>query len=102
MLLLCLFRVSSDSGRDSYASESYSLDMVDFDVVLGSVEEVNVVRHFPRCVHDDLPGIPSVREVEFTIDLLLGTGPISLTSYRMASAEIRELKFSCKNWLIRI
>ena len=23
------------------------LDMVDFDVVLGSVEEVNVVRHFP-------------------------------------------------------
>ena len=23
------------------------LDVVDFDVVLGSVEEVNVVRHFP-------------------------------------------------------
>ena len=30
--------------------------------------------------------------MEFTSDLLPGTGPISLTSYRMAPAEIRELK----------
>ena len=30
--------------------------------------------------------------MEFTIDLLPGTDPISLTPYRMTSAELRELK----------
>ena len=30
--------------------------------------------------------------MEFTIDLILGTEPISIPSYRMALAELRELK----------
>ena len=32
------------------------------------------------------------RDLESTIDLLPGTDPISLTPYRMALAELRELK----------
>ncbi|CAL2247802.1 unnamed protein product [Prunus armeniaca] len=41
---------------------------------------------------DDLPGLPPEREIEFTIELLPGTNPIYQTPYRMAPAELRELK----------
>ena len=57
-----------------------------------SVEDVGVVSHFPDVFPDDLPCLPPDRELEFTIDLLPGTNPISLTPYRMAHAELRELK----------
>ncbi|KAM1084807.1 hypothetical protein ACFX19_023462 [Malus domestica] len=62
------------------------------DNVPSSVENVRVVRHFPDVSPDDLPGLPPDRNVEFTIDLLLHTYLISLTPYRMAPAELRELK----------
>ena len=66
--------------------------MVLNDNTLSSVEDVRVVRHFPDVFPDDLPGLPPDRDVEFTIDLLPGTDPIFLTPYRMAPAELRELK----------
>ena len=40
----------------------------------------------------DLSGLPPDRDVEFTIELLPGTAPISVTPYRMAPTELRELK----------
>ena len=55
-------------------------------------EEVRVIRHFLDVFPDDLPGLPPDRDVEFTIDLLPGTDPISLTPNRIASAELTELK----------
>ncbi|XP_068328240.1 uncharacterized protein [Pyrus communis] len=61
-----------------------------------------VSQTFPGVFSDHLPGLPPDREVEFIIDLLPGTNPISLTPYRMAPAELRELKPSCRNWLIRV
>ncbi|KAM1760327.1 hypothetical protein ACFX12_003213 [Malus domestica] len=60
--------------------------------VPSSVEDVRVVRHFPDVFPDDLPRLPPDQDVEFTIDLLPGTDHISLTPYRMAHAELRELK----------
>ncbi|KAB2629775.1 S ribonuclease [Pyrus ussuriensis x Pyrus communis] len=56
------------------------------------VEDVRVVRHFPDVFPEELPGLPPDRDLEFTIELLPGTNPISLTPYRMAPAELRELK----------
>ena len=56
------------------------------------VDEILVVREFPDVFPDDITGLPLDREVEFTIDLIPGTAPISIPSYRMASAELRELK----------
>ncbi|XP_068328229.1 uncharacterized protein [Pyrus communis] len=56
------------------------------------VEDVRVVRHFPNIFLNDLPDLPPDHEVEFTINLIPGTDPISLTPYRMAPAELRELK----------
>jgi hypothetical protein len=41
---------------------------------------------------DELPGVPPEREVEVTIDILPGTSPIAQSPYRMAPAELAELK----------
>ncbi|KAM2154836.1 hypothetical protein ACFX1Q_046598 [Malus domestica] len=69
------------------------------NVVPSSVVEVGVVRHYPNVFPDDLPGLPPDRDVEFSIDLLPGTDPISLTAYRMAPAELRELKIQLQELL---
>ncbi|KAG8498659.1 hypothetical protein CXB51_004988 [Gossypium anomalum] len=41
---------------------------------------------------EELPGLPPVREVEFGIELVSGTTLISLSPYRMALTELKELK----------
>ena len=56
------------------------------------LDEIPVVREFPYVFPDDIAGLPPEREVEFTIDLIPGTEPISIPPYRMAPAELRELK----------
>ena len=56
------------------------------------VDEIPVVREFPDVFPYDIAGLPPEREVEFTIDLIPGTEPISIPPYRMAPAELRELK----------
>ena len=38
------------------------------------------------------PGLPPEREVEFPINHILGSAPISITPWRMAAGELRELK----------
>ena len=40
----------------------------------------------------ELPGLPPEREIEFCIDLIPGTSPVSITPYRMAPAELAELR----------
>ena len=46
-------------------------------------EEVPVVRDFPEVFPEELPGMPPDRDIEFLIELLPGTGPISKRPYRM-------------------
>ena len=41
---------------------------------------------------EELPGLPLERELEFSIELLPRTAPISKAPYRMAPAELQELK----------
>ncbi|TYK14643.1 DNA/RNA polymerases superfamily protein [Cucumis melo var. makuwa] len=60
---------------------------------VGDVLLVNeVLRNCEMLVEDDLSGLPPDREIEFTIELLPGTTPISQTPYRMAPSELKELK----------
>ena len=56
------------------------------------VDEIPVVREFLDVFPDDIAGLPLDREVEFTIDLIPRTEPISIPPYRMAPVELRELK----------
>jgi hypothetical protein len=42
-----------------------------------------VVDEFPNVFLDDLPGMPPDRNIEFIVELLLGTAPIAKRPYRM-------------------
>jgi hypothetical protein len=53
---------------------------------------IRVVRDFSDVFLEELPGMPLDREVEFVIDLLPGTAPISKRPYRMSVEELKELK----------
>jgi hypothetical protein len=55
-------------------------------------DNIRVVRDFLDVFPDELPGMPPDREVEFVIDLLPGTAPISKCPYRMSVEELKELK----------
>ena len=48
---------------------------------------------------EELPGIPPVREVELSIEILLGTAPTSRAPYRMAPTELKELKIQLQELL---
>ncbi|KAL4025983.1 hypothetical protein IC575_014389 [Cucumis melo] len=55
-------------------------------------EDVSVMKEIIDVFPDDLSGLPADREIEFTIELLPGTAPISQAPYRMAPNELKELK----------
>jgi hypothetical protein len=64
-----------------------------------SLEGIKVVCDYPDVFPDELPGMPPDREVEFVIDLLPGTAPISKRPYRMSSDQLLELKKQIKELL---
>ncbi|XP_050887442.1 uncharacterized protein LOC127092591 [Lathyrus oleraceus] len=57
-----------------------------------SVTQIPVVCEFPEVFLEDVTSLPPEREVEFSIDLIPGTAPISVSPYRMVPLELRELK----------
>jgi hypothetical protein len=61
-------------------------------VQVKSIADIPVVCKFPDIFPNDLPGLPLDRDVEFKIELLPGTAPISRRSYRMPPNELAELK----------
>jgi hypothetical protein len=55
-------------------------------------DHIKIVREFLDVFPEELPGMPPDREVEFVIDLLPETAPISKRPYRMSVEELKELK----------
>ncbi|KAG8475376.1 hypothetical protein CXB51_031882 [Gossypium anomalum] len=72
--------------------EAYLAYVINTKEIEKKVESVPVVCEFADVFPEELPGLPPVREVEFGIDLIPGTAPISIAPYRMAPAELKELK----------
>ncbi|XP_019238505.1 PREDICTED: uncharacterized protein LOC109218581 [Nicotiana attenuata] len=71
----------------------------DADAQIPTLQSVPIVNKFPEVFPEDLPGVPPDREIDFGIDLLPGTKPISIPPYRMAPAELKELKVQLKDLL---
>ena len=67
--------------------------------VAEGLEHLPVVKDFADVFLEELPGMPPERELEFTIDLKLGTKPIARTPYRMSTPELQELKMQLKELL---
>ena len=62
-------------------------------------EEVLVVKDYPDVFPEELPGMPPDRDIDFLIELLLGTGPISKRPYRMPAKDLVEIKNQIKELL---
>ncbi|XP_070012922.1 uncharacterized protein [Nicotiana sylvestris] len=71
----------------------------DADAEKSILQSILVVKEYADVFPDELPGIPPEREIDFAIDLLPGTQPISIPTYRMAPAELKELKEQLKDLL---
>jgi hypothetical protein len=57
-----------------------------------ALEEIRVVQEYPDVFPEELPGMPPNHDIEFRIELLAGTPPISKRPYRMLINELVELK----------
>ncbi|WRX29254.1 Reverse transcriptase domain - like 10 [Theobroma cacao] len=64
----------------------------DTKAMVGNVSQVFVVKEFVDVFPEELLGLPPEREIEFCIDLIPDTRPISIPPYRMAPVELKELK----------
>ena len=62
-----------------------------------TVADIPVACKFPDLFYEEITKLLLAREIDFIIDLILGTVPISNTPYRMSRVELRELNVSCKN-----
>jgi hypothetical protein len=57
-----------------------------------TLEEIIVVQEYPDVFLEELLGMPQDRDIEFLIELLHGTPPISKRPYRMPVNELVGLK----------
>jgi hypothetical protein len=62
-------------------------------------EDIPVVCEFSNVFPDDLPGMTSDRDIEFIIELQLGTTPISKRPYRIPPKELAELNLQLQELL---
>ncbi|XP_070054806.1 uncharacterized protein [Nicotiana tomentosiformis] len=70
----------------------YLAFMRDVGADTSTIDSVPVVRNFSDIFPVDLPDMPPDRDVDFGIDLVPSTQPIFIPLYRMAPAELKELK----------
>jgi hypothetical protein len=56
------------------------------------IVDIRIVSEFPDVFPEELPGLPSERKVEFSIELITGTTPISKRAYRVSGPELVKLK----------
>ena len=64
----------------------------DIKTEVPSLEQVLIVKEFLNVFPEALPGMPPDREIEFSIDVFPNIHSISISPYRIAPAEFKELK----------
>ena len=72
--------------------EAYLAYVVDTERVKPSSSDIPIVCDYSDVFLQELPRLPPRREIEFTIDIVPSAAPTSITPYRMASVELKELK----------
>ncbi|XP_042426166.1 uncharacterized protein LOC122014037 [Zingiber officinale] len=86
----------------SQGCQGYLLSMIKTDQDhTPQLSDIPIVREYPDVFPEELPGLPPKRQVEFTIELIPGTAPVSKAPYRMAPKELEELKIQLQELLDR-
>ncbi|WVZ63922.1 hypothetical protein U9M48_013514 [Paspalum notatum var. saurae] len=71
---------------------SHTINVAEAQTEAQALAKIPVVCEYPDVFPEKLPGLLPDRELEFRIDLVPGTAPVSKRPYRMASDELKELK----------
>ncbi|KAL0533477.1 hypothetical protein IC582_030317 [Cucumis melo] len=94
--VISAMRANKLLSRGTWSIIASVVDSREVDVSLSSEP---VVRDYPDIFPEELPGLPPHREIEFAIELEPDTVPISRAPYRMAPAELKELKVQLQELL---
>lgn len=73
----------------------------DFEQEVSSIDFMSIVNEFQDVFLENLPGVPSEREIDFCVDLDLNRKKISIPPCRLAPAELKEMNFLLKDLLDR-
>ncbi|GJZ30534.1 hypothetical protein Tco_0575581 [Tanacetum coccineum] len=65
------------------------------------LEEVPIVRDFPKVFPEDLPRLPLTQQVEYQIDLVPSVTPVARSPYRLASSKCKSSRTNYKNFLTK-
>ena len=79
--------------------EAYLAYVIDMVKARPSVSDIPTVSDFLDVFPEEFPGLPSQREIKFSIDVVPGATLASNTPYRMAPAELKELKLKLQELL---
>ncbi|KAL5845609.1 hypothetical protein ACOSQ3_009133 [Xanthoceras sorbifolium] len=79
--------------------EAYFAHVVDSRKVDFSLHNIPTICDFSDIFPEELPNLPPVREVEFVIDVIPGTTPVSIAPYRITPAKLKELKLQLQELL---
>ena len=79
--------------------EAYLTYVIDTKKVEPSLSDIPTVCDYPDVFSEELPVFPPQREIEFAIDIVLSATPVSITPYRMAPVELKELKLQLQELL---
>ncbi|WVZ73569.1 LOW QUALITY PROTEIN: hypothetical protein U9M48_021858, partial [Paspalum notatum var. saurae] len=71
---------------------SHTVNVAQAQTEAQAIAKIPVACDYPDVFPEELPGLPPDRDVEFRIDLVPGTAPVSKRPYRMAPDELKELK----------
>jgi hypothetical protein len=96
-VIQCARKAVKLTKKDGTSVEFVATVQSDQDSVLNqrkaiALEDIRVVREYPNVFPAELPGMPPDHDIEFLIELLPGTPPISKRPFRMPINELVELK----------
>jgi hypothetical protein len=91
--------LTPSSGKElEYVVENLVMDKVASNRIVlnhldtASTSDIRIVSKYPDIFPKELPGMPSDHEIEFVIELVLGTAPIFKRPDRMIANQLAELK----------
>ncbi|KAA0035806.1 hypothetical protein IC582_019384 [Cucumis melo] len=94
--VITAMKASKLLSQDTWSILASVVDTKELEVPLSSEQ---VVREYPNVFPDELPGLPPPREIDFAIELEPDTTLISRAPYKMAPAELKELKVQLQELL---
>ena len=99
MFLLTLQLEPGDGAFLVPLPRSFDLQNLSCAIQTTTLFDIPVVCDFPYVFPNELPGLPPDRDVEFAIELVPSTAPISRRPYRMPPNELAEFKIQLQDLL---